>query len=389
MTSWEQWFAAQRVAREHADVQRVLRPRQADEDIIDLANNDYLGLSNHPEVRRAAADAALTWGAGACASRLVTGTTTLHTTLEHELARFTGHEAALVFSTGYHANLSAVTVLADRQSLIVSDSHVHASLIDGARLSRADIQVVGHNDVAKVAAALAAARGRRAIVLTESVFSVLGDVAPLAELAEVCVEHDALLVVDEAHALGVVGSGGRGLVHALGLADSPNVVTTATLSKAFGSMGGVVLGSAALIDHLTNRARPFIFDTGLAPASAAGALAALRCLREQPDLPLLIHRRNHELADALGVPATEGALLSVPMPSARDAVLAQAAVHAAGVRVGCFRPPSVPDGVSRLRITTRAGVTDGCWTFALEALARVVTDRPLPDGSVLHRAGSR
>ncbi|MDQ0383014.1 8-amino-7-oxononanoate synthase [Amycolatopsis thermophila] len=372
MNTWADWFAAQRTAREEAGLQRALRPRAAGDDLLDLANNDYLGLSGHPDVRRAAADAALWWGAGAGASRLVTGTTTLHTELERELAEFTGREAALVFSTGYHANLSVVTALADRDALIVSDAHVHASLIDAARLSRATIRVTAHNDVAAMREALAAAGGRRALVLTESVFSVLGDAAPLDDLAEACADHDALLVVDEAHGLGVIGHGGRGLVHHLGLSAHPNVVMTATLSKSLGAMGGVVLGSAALVDHLVNRARPFIFDTGLAPAPAAGALAALRTLRGEPQLPERIHERSAALADRLGVPRTAGAVLSVPMPSPQTAVATQAAALAAGVRVGCFRPPSVPDGVSRLRITTHAGLDDARWAHAVDVLARVV-----------------
>jgi 8-amino-7-oxononanoate synthase len=374
MSRWAKWFAEQQAVREDAGLQRTLRPRAADEDVIDLANNDYLGLSGHPEVRRAAADAALAWGAGAGASRLVTGTTTLHADLEAELAEFTEREAALVFSTGYHANLSAVTVLADKQSLVVSDAHVHASLIDAAWLSRAAIEVVPHNDVAAVRAVLAAAGGRRAIVLTESIFSVLGDAAPLADLAAACADYDALLVVDEAHGLGVVGVGGRGLVHAQGMADHPHVVLTATLSKSLGAMGGAVLGSAALIDHLTNRARPFIFDTGLAPAPTAGALTALRRLREPPDLPLRIHQRCGELADRLGVRRSAGAVLSVPMPSPQVAVAAQAAAFAAGVRVGCFRPPSVPDGISRLRITTHVGLDDERWAHAVDVLAHVIDD---------------
>ncbi|SEF79022.1 8-amino-7-oxononanoate synthase [Saccharopolyspora kobensis] len=372
MSSWVEWFAEQRAGREDAGLQRALRPRAADEDVIDLANNDYLGLSLHPAVRRAAADAALCWGAGAGASRLVTGTTSLHVDLERELAEFTGREAALVFSTGYQANLSAVTALADKQSLIVSDAHVHASLIDAARLTRAAIEVVPHNDVAAVRKALAAAGDRRALVLTESVFSVLGDAAPLPDLAEVCADHDALLVVDEAHGLGVVGDGGRGALH--GTSEHPNVVMTATLSKSLGAMGGAVLGSAALVDHLVNRARPFIFDTGLAPAPTAAALTALRCLRRQPALPLRIHQRGAELADRLGVRRSAGAVLSVPMPSPQVAVAAQAAALEAGVRVGCFRPPSVPDGVSRLRVTARAGLADARWEHAVEALARVVKD---------------
>ncbi|WP_254125301.1 8-amino-7-oxononanoate synthase [Amycolatopsis sp. CA-230715] len=359
------------MAREAAGLQRVLRPRTVGEDVIDLAGNDYLGLSTHPLPRRAAADAALAWGPGAGASRLVTGTTTLHADLESELAEFTGHEAALVFSTGYQANLSAVSALLDKQSLIVSDAHVHASLIDGARLSRASVEVVGHNDVIAVKNALAAAGGRRAIVLTESIFSVLGDAAPLPELADVCAEHDALLLVDEAHGLGVAGEGGRGLVHEHGLARHPNLVMTATLSKSLGAMGGAVLGSAEVIDHLVNRARPFIFDTGLAPAPTAGALSALRLLRAHPELPPQVHRRNEELAARLGVPSSAGAVLSVPMPSPRAALAAQADALDGGVRVGCFRPPSVPDGVSRLRITARAGIEERRWGRAVDVLSRV------------------
>lgn len=372
MTGWQQWFAEQRRSREAAGVQRALHPRTLDEDVIDLAGNDYLGLSGHPDVVRAAADAAVRWGAGAGASRLVTGTTTLHAELERELAEFTGRDAALVFSTGYQANLSAVAALADRDALVISDAHVHASLIDAARLSRADVEVVAHNDVPAVRTALRAADGRRAIVLTESVFSVLGDAAPLDELVAVCAEHDALLLVDEAHGIGVCGDGGRGLVHARGWAGHPNVVLTATLSKALGAMGGAVLGAAELIDHLTNRARPFIFDTALAPAPAAGALAVLRRLRACPGLPSDIHRRGIELADRLDVPRAAGAVLSVPMPSPHSAVRARDAVLARGVRVGCFRPPSVPDGISRLRITSGAGISERYWARAVDVLTEVV-----------------
>ncbi|GAA4533462.1 8-amino-7-oxononanoate synthase [Amycolatopsis samaneae] len=374
VTGWAEWFAGERAARETAGLQRTLRPRAADEDVVDLAGNDYLGLGGCPRARRAAADAALAWGAGAGASRLVTGTTTLHAELERELAAFTGQEAALVFSTGYQANLAAVSALLDKHSLVVSDAHVHASLIDAARLSRAAIEVVPHNDVDAVRAALATAGGRRAMVLTESIFSVLGDAAPLAELAGVCAAHGALLLVDEAHGLGVAGTGGRGLVHARGLAGHPQVIMTATLSKSLGAMGGAVLGSAALVDHLVNRARPFIFDTGLAPPPAAGALAALRLLRARPELPSGVHRRGAELAARLGVPPSAGAVLSVPMPAPLAALDAQAKALADGVRVGCFRPPSVPDGVSRLRITTRAGIEESRWSHAVDVLAHVVEE---------------
>ncbi|GEP33207.1 8-amino-7-oxononanoate synthase [Nocardioides szechwanensis] len=369
-TTWTDWLAAQAATRDAAGLRRTLRPRPAADDTVDLAGNDYLGLSRDPIVTAAAADAALMWGAGAGASRLVTGSLRLHEQLESELAGYLGQPAALVFSTGYHANLAIVSALADRDTLVVSDAHIHASLVDAVRLSRAELVVVPHSDVTAVSAALAGS-DKRAIVLAESVYSVLGDEAPLTDLAAVAAEHDALLVVDEAHGLGVHGAG---LVHAHGLAGVPHVVVTATLSKALGSQGGAVLGSPKLIDHLVNRARPFIFDTGLAPAAAGGALAALGILREHPELPDLVRRRVLDLAAALGVEPPAGAVLSVPMPSPQVAVAAQAEALAHGLRVGCFRPPSVPDGVSRLRITVNAGISDDDWARATEVLVAVVKE---------------
>ena len=211
-------------------------------------------------------------------------------------------------------------------------------------------------------------------MLAESVYSVLGDAAPLPDLVAVCSAYDALLVVDEAHGLGVAGAGGRGLVRQHGLAGHPHVVVTATLSKALGSQGGAVLAAPAVVEHLVNRARPFIYDTALAPAAAAGALAALRVLVAEPERPDVVARRVARLAARLGVPGPAGAVLSVPMTSPRAALTAQAAALAAGVRVGCFRPPSVPDGVSRLRITCSAGLTDQEWARAADVVAAVVRD---------------
>ena len=368
---WGDWLRDQADQRERDGLRRTLVPRPAGDRVIDLAGNDYLGLSHHPVVVAAAAAAARTWGAGAGASRLVTGTLQVHADLEAALAAYLRQPAALVHSTGYHANLSVVTALAGRECRVVSDAHVHASLVDAVRLSRAGLTVVPHNDVAAVRSALAAAGDRRTLVLAESVYSVLGDRAPLVELAAVCEEHDALLVVDEAHGLGVHGPG---IVAELGLAGLPHVVVTATLSKALGSQGGAVLGPQALVEHLVNRARPFIFDTGLAPTSAAAALAALGELRTHPEMPALIRSRVTDLAGALGVEPSAGAVLSVPMPSPRVAVAAQAAALAQGVRVGCFRPPSVPDGISRLRITAGAGVRAEDWSRATEVLVAVVKE---------------
>ncbi|MGY0386524.1 8-amino-7-oxononanoate synthase [Nocardioides sp. WG-D5] len=372
--SWQTWLDTAATAREEAGLTRRLRPRgpqdaTSNAHSVDLAGNDYLGLSRHPEVRRAAADAAMLWGGGAGASRLVTGTLTLHGELEDELADWLGQPGALTFSTGYHANLSVVGALADRTAHVISDAHIHASLIDAVRLSRAQLTVVPHNNVAAVHAALAARPGVRTLVLAESVYSVLGDEAPLVQLAEVCAAYDALLVVDEAHGVGVHGPG---LVHSHGLAGRPEVLVTATLSKSLGSQGGAVLGPRAVLDHLVNTARPFIFDTGLAPASAAAALAAARVARSRPDLAGTIRARVTGLARTLGVASPAGAVLSVPMPSPEAAVAAQADLLTEGVRVGCFRPPSVPDGVSRLRVTAGAGVTDEDWDRAVKAIDTVV-----------------
>jgi len=375
-SDWTDWLAEQAAARDQAGLTRTLLPRASDDTVIDLAGNDYLGLARHREVRAAAAAAAEEWGGGARASRLVTGTLALHTRLETALAEFMQQPAALVLSTGYHANLSVVTALADRSARIISDEHVHASLIDAARLSRAAITVVPHNDVEAVRRELAGpfagrAPRQRTLVLVESIYSVLGDAAPLIDLAAACEEYGALLVVDEAHGLGVHGPG---LVSRMGLAGLPHVAVTATLSKALGSQGGAVLGSPALIEHLVNRARPFIFDTGLAPAAAAAALAATELVEGRPELPILIRQRVEELAALLGVPAPDGAVLSVPMPSPQLAVEAAAACAAGGVRVGCFRPPSVPDGISRLRITVSAGVSETDWDRAVNVLLAVTKE---------------
>ncbi len=276
------WIDALAETRRRSGLVRALRPRTADAVSLDLASNDYLGLARHPEVTRAAADAALRWGAGSTGSRLVTGSTRLHADLESELAEFCGFEAALVLASGYAANLAAVTSLSVPGGLIVSDAGNHASLIDGCRLSRARTDVVAHCDPDAVRKALDGHDGP-AIAVTDSVFSVDGDAAPLPRLAEVCREAGAAMLIDDAHGFGVLGDGGRGAVAAAGLAGDPDVVCTVTLSKSLGSQGGAVLGPARVIEHLVNSARTFIFDTGLAPAAVGGALAALRLLRREPE----------------------------------------------------------------------------------------------------------
>jgi len=369
------WIDEQAQLRRRAGLVRTLRPRPADSPLLDLASNDYLGLTHHPEIAEGAAEAARTWGGGSTGSRLVTGTTELHTELERELAEFCGFEAALVFSSGYAANLAAVTALAPHGSLIVSDAGNHASLIDGCRLARGTTQVVPHSDPEAVRKALQTHEdgAATAVVVSDTVFSVDGDAAPLAELAAACREHGAGLLVDDAHGLGVLGDGGRGAPYAAGLAGADDVVVTATLSKSFGSQGGVVLGPARVIDHLVNAARTFIFDTGLAPAAAGAALAAVRLLRREPDRAArarAVAAELHARLTAAGHEAVrpDAAVVSVRAPSPEGAVQWAADCRTAGLAVGCFRPPSVPDGISRLRLTARADLSEA----QIERAVRVI-----------------
>jgi 8-amino-7-oxononanoate synthase len=372
--SMTQWLERQAAVRDRRGLLRRPLPRTADEHFIDLASNDYLGLSADPRLADAAAAAASVWGTGATSSRLVAGTTRLHLDLEEELARLAGMETALVFSSGYLANLGVITALGGPGTLIVADEHCHASMIDGFRLSRSRTESFTHNGLEEAGRLLADRTEPRALIAVESVYSVLGDEAPLAGLLALAEQYDAVLLIDEAHSLGVTGTGdfqGRGSVAGTALAGHPNVVITATLSKALGSQGGAVLGSPLLREHLVNRARSFIFDTGLAPASTAAALAAVRIIRDEPwragsvrsnaaDLaaglaPVLAFRRATLRGATLERAA--GAVQSIAMPSAESALAATQAARAAGVRIGCFRPPSVPDGISRLRLTARATLT--------------------------------
>ncbi len=372
--------AEQRTA---AGMRRALHPRAADDPVLDLASNDYLGLARDPRVAGAAAEAALRWGAGSTGSRLVTGSTDLHAELEQALASFVGAGAALVFSCGYLANLGAVTALADDDTLLVSDALVHASLVDACRLARGRVAIAPHLDVEAVGRLLGDRAEPRAVVVTDAVFSVDGDLAPLAALHATARAHGALLVVDEAHGLGVVGAEGRGAAASAGIAGEPDVVLTLTLSKSLGSQGGAVLGDPVVVEHLVNAARAFIFDTGLAPASAAGAMAALAVLQADPGLAAAVRRRAAELAAALtstGLPVTspQGAVVSVLVGDPGRALEAATRLRAAGVQVGCFRPPSVPDGISRLRFTARADLTDADVARAAEVTREVLATAGTP-----------
>jgi 8-amino-7-oxononanoate synthase len=371
-SSFPAWLAAEAADLERRTLTRRLVDSDHGEPLLDLAGNDYLGLARDPRVVAAAVAAARAYGAGACASRLVSGTLSIHTELERALASFTGFPSALVFSTGYHANLSVVQALADRDTLVVSDAHVHASMIDAGRLARASVSVTPHNDVAAVERALAGRGARRALVLAETIYSVLGDEGPVAQLAGLVAAYDAVLIADEAHALGVAGPGGRGLLAAHGLTGRPDVIATGTLSKSFGAQGGVVLSSPLVRRHLINRARPFIYDTGLAPPAAGAALAAVRIVEADPGLAGRVRDNAAILAGVMGVGAPSGAVLSVPVPGPREALAAVAAAAEHGLRIGCFRPPSTPDGISRLRLTAHAHHTAEELALAVKVLRHVV-----------------
>jgi 8-amino-7-oxononanoate synthase len=364
--------------RRAAGLRRYLRVRQApgakESTDLDLASNDYLGLSRHPRVVDGGIRALRTWGAGSTGSRLVTGNTALHEEFETALAEFVGAESALVFSSGYTANLGAVVALSGPGSLLVSDALTHASLVDACRLSRARVAVTAHRDVDAVEAALRGRAEERAVVVTDSVFSADGVMAPLRELHDVCRRQGALLIVDEAHGLGVRGHGGRGLVAEVGLAGASDVVVTTTLSKALGSQGGVVLGPAGVRAHLIDAARPFIFDTGIAPAAVGAALAALEVLIDEPWRAGLVLEHAAALAETCGVTEVpESAVVSVILGEPEVALGAATACLDRGVRVGCFRPPTVPAGTSRLRLTARASLSSEDLDVARRVLTEVLS----------------
>jgi 8-amino-7-oxononanoate synthase len=355
--------------RARAGLRRELHPRGTDDHVIDLAGNDYLGLSQHPAVLAAAAEALRSYGLGATGSRLVRGSTQVHAALERGLAELLGTEAALVFSSGYLANVGAVRALVQPRTLLLSDAYNHASLIDGCRSSGAEIAVIPHGSVDDVARLLADRGDRPALVVTESVFSVDGDLVGLAELHGVCRRYGALLLVDDAHAVGVLGPYGSGAVAQAGLAGQPDVVVTATLSKAFGAAGGVVAGPWELIAHLVDTGRTFIYDTALPPAVAAGALAALTLIRAGDDLRAELHERAELVTKRLDASVPAAGVISVTAPGPEAAVAWAAACRARGVAVGCFRPPSTPDSRSRLRLTVNAEVPRADFLAALDVIA--------------------
>jgi 8-amino-7-oxononanoate synthase len=331
--------------------------------VLLLCSNNYLGLADHPRVREAAADAAMRWGVGAGASRLVSGTMTIHRRLEERLADFKRSEACLLFGSGYLANLGVIGALAGRDAIVFSDELNHASIIDGCRLSRAEIVVYRHRDVEHLDWSLRRhpGRGEGRLIVTDSVFSMDGDVAPLTEIAELASVHGARLVVDEAHATGNLGPDGRGAVAQAGLEGEVDVVI-GTLGKALGSYGAYACASAETIRYLINTARSLIFSTAPAPPAVAGALAALELLRERPHRVERLRSNARVLRRALaaeGFPVADVEMQIVPLIVGEEQAamsLCQAAIER-GVFAQAIRPPTVAAGSSRLRLTAMASHT--------------------------------
>jgi 8-amino-7-oxononanoate synthase len=320
--------------------------------LASFCSNDYLGLASHPALKEAAARAADASGFGASASRLVSGDFPEHRSLERKLAQLVGLPSALLFPTGYQANIGVVTALASREDLILSDAANHASLIDGCRLSRARVEVFPHRDLQALEAALAnAPPSRRRIIVTESLFSMDGDLAPLADLADLARRYEAALVVDEAHALGVLGPSGRGLCREAGVVPDALV---GTLGKSFAAQGGFVAGTAAMTRLLVNKARTFIFTTATPPPVAAAAERAVD-LSSGPEGDLrrgALFSRIEQLRAFLPGPRTP--IIPLIVGTDRAAIAASSSLRSRGLFVQAIRPPTVPEGTARLRITLSA-----------------------------------
>ena len=344
--------------------------------VVNLGSNNYLGLSTHPSVMSAAASAAMVYGAGASGSRLLSGNIEQYTKLEDNLSKTKGTEAALVFSSGYAANTSIIPVLAGEGDLILSDAFNHASIIDGCRLSRASKKIYRHCDVEHLKTLLAESSDfRRRLIVTDGVFSMDGDIAPLPDIYEVALNHNAMLLVDDAHGFGVLGKNGSGTVSHFGL-EGQDIIQMGTLSKAIGGLGGYVAGSRVLIDLLINQARGFIFTTGLPPATLSAANAALKVMRSSRDLRQRLLKHAETMKTALTdlgytLLPSETQILPVILGEPQRATDVAEALLAEDVFAPAIRPPAVPAGTSRLRVTVMATHTDLDIDHAIVGFANV------------------
>jgi 8-amino-7-oxononanoate synthase len=366
------------------------------EPVLLLCSNNYLGLADHPRVREAAAEAAMRWGVGAGASRLVSGTMTIHRRLEERLAAWEGSARCLLFGSGYLANLGTIGALAGAGDTVFSDELNHASIIDGCRLSRAEVVVYRHLDTEHLAWSLRESRagdpGRRLIV-TDSVFSMDGDIAPLAKIVELAKKYDARVMVDEAHGTGALGAGGRGAVAAAGLTGEVDVIV-GTLGKALGSYGAYVCGNEEMIRYLINTARSLIFSTAPGPPAVAGALAALELLEEDPERVEQLRMAGRTLRDALaqeGFAVAKGEMHIVPLVVGDAEVTVRLCGEALqrGVFAQAIRPPTVPAGTSRLRLATMATHTAEELRMAARTLGEAARAIGLDPASIGSSASAR
>jgi 8-amino-7-oxononanoate synthase len=348
--------------------------------LVNLCSNDYLGLASDPRLREAAAAAALEGGAGAGASRLVAGDLAIHGRLEAALAGLHRVEGALLFNSGYHANVGVPSALVGRDDALFSDALNHASIVDGALLARAEFIRYRHGDVGELSDLLARSRARRRLVVTDAIFSMDGDAAPLGELADLCDRHGAMLYVDEAHAVGVLGPTGAGLAEALGLKDRVDV-SMGTLGKALGAFGAYVAGEGRLRDLLLTRARSFVFTTALPPAACGAALKALEIVRDEPQrrahlLGLCDRMKAGLTARGFSVAKVVSPIFPVVLGTEARALAAAAGLRVRGFFVRAIRPPTVPRGTSRLRVALSAGHTDLEVDAFLGALDEVLAALP-------------
>ncbi|HET8731412.1 MAG TPA: 8-amino-7-oxononanoate synthase [Moraxellaceae bacterium] len=348
-------------------------------ELVNFCSNDYLGLASHPRLTAAFTAAAQRWGVGSGASHLVCGHSLEHHALEEELAAFTGRERVLLFSTGYMANTGIIQALLRKDDAVFEDELNHASLIDGGRLARCDYVRYGHNDVAGLADKLAASRAERKLVVTDGVFSMDGDIAPLKALAQTARANDAWLMVDDAHGFGVMGATGGGVAESLGLDQEDVPVLVGTLGKAFGTFGAFIAGSESLIEYLINSARSYIFTTALPPAVAAATRESLRIIREGQDLRdrlqgniALFRREARRLG--LDLMDSETPIQPVILGENARALAWSAALQERGLLVGAIRPPTVPVGTARLRVTLTAGHDREDVDRLLEGLAGCARD---------------
>jgi glycine C-acetyltransferase/8-amino-7-oxononanoate synthase len=351
--------------------------------LLNFSSNNYLGLANHPAVVAAFAEHSARYGVGSGASRLISGNMDVHAELDDAVARFKGTEGALTFGSGYLANLGILSTLGGPDAAIFSDELNHASIVDGCRLARARVEVYRHRDVSHLSDLLKRSRASRKIVVTDGVFSMDGDIAPLPDLVDVKDRHGALLVVDDAHATGVLPPNGRGTADHFGLHGRVEI-QMGTFSKALGTYGAYIGASRAIVDYFVNRCRPFIFNTGLPPAIAGATIASLRLLAEEPGLlPSLWGNQRafrEEMAARGRVVGSPSAIVPILVGGDEDTMAVSKTLEARGLFVHGIRPPTVPEGTGRLRLTLMATHTREMVATAAARIDETLAERGIdPD----------